>query len=267
MKRQAAVSGQFYEGDAGRLKKQVREFAVDVAVKERAVGILAPHAGLMYSGAVAGAVYSSIEFPDTFVLIGPNHTGLGRRASVVSEGQWEIPTGTVSIDGPLARKIKGHALPLEEDPQAHAFEHSLEVQLPFIRYFSEKARIVPITVMGLTPGEAKGIGEGVAAAIKEADYSVVIAASSDMSHYVPDAVARRKDTLAIERLLALDPEGLLKIVVKEKISMCGYIPATIMLYASLALGAKKATLVRYATSAEASGDYDHVVGYAGVILK
>ena len=267
MRRAPVVAGQFYHGDAGRLKKQVEGFIMDIPAKERAIGMLAPHAGLMYSGAVAGAVYSSIEFPHTFVLIGPNHTGLGRRASVLSEGQWEIPTGEVSIDGPLARAIKGHALLIEEDPQAHAFEHSLEVQLPFIRYFSEKARIVPITVMGLTPGEAKETGLGIAAAVKETDYSVVIAASSDMSHYVPDALARRKDNLAIERLLALDPEGLLKIVVKEKISMCGYIPAAIMLYASLALGAKKATLIRYATSAEASGDYDHVVGYAGVVVK
>lgn len=267
MIRAPAVAGQFYYGRPSRLRGQVEEYITTGAPKERVIAILSPHAGLMYSGPVAGAVYSSIEFPRTFILLGPNHTGLGVDISIMSQGQWEIPTGLFTIDETLSRRIMEKSAYVSENAQAHLFEHSLEVQLPFIAYFAENVQIVPITVMRAPLEACHAVGNALAEAIREIDYEVVIAASSDMSHYVSDDTARRLDRLAIKELLDLNPEGLYETVVRERISMCGYLPATIMLYAAKALGAKEARLLKYATSGEVSGDYDHVVGYAGIILK
>jgi AmmeMemoRadiSam system protein B len=267
MHRKPAVAGQFYYGTASRLKSQVGQYIIEDAEKEKVIGLISPHAGLMYSGHVAGAVYSSIRFPETFILIGPNHTGLGANISMMASGRWEIPTGTFSIDEDLSKRILQKAPYVSEDVKAHIFEHSIEVQLPFIAYFSDSVKIVPITVMQASLEECRKIGEGIASAVKEIGYDVVIAASSDMSHYEPDDVARRLDSLAINEVLDLNPDGLYNIVHKEGISMCGFLPATIMLYAAKALGAKEAKLVKYATSGDVSGDYERVVGYAGVIVK
>lgn len=267
MKRSPAVAGQFYYGSASRLKSQVQQYIIEGSEKEKVIGIISPHAGLMYSGHVAGAVYSSIQFPKTFILIGPNHTGFGANASMMVSGEWEIPTGTFHIDEKLSKKILQKSSYVSEDMQAHIFEHSIEVQLPFIAYFSTSVKIVPISVMRASLQDCSKIAEAIADAVKETDYDVVIVASSDMSHYEPDDVARRLDSLAINEALNLNPEGLYNIVQKKGISMCGFIPATIMLYAAKALGAKEAKLVKYATSGDVSGDYERVVGYAGVIVK
>lgn len=267
MRRLPAVAGQFYQGTASKLTQQVKQYINSNAVKEHAIGILAPHAGLIYSGSVAGEVFSAIEFPKTFVLIGPNHTGLGAKVSMTASGEWEIPTGVFSIDEKLSRRIAANTPIISEDAQAHTFEHSLEVQLPFIAYFSTEPKIVPIAVMSLSLEECRLLGEGIAKSIKEVNYAAVMVASSDMSHYVPEDVARQKDKKAIEMIKSLNPEGLYTIVSKEKISMCGYLPATVMLFAAKALGAIEARLVKYSTSGEVSGDYDQVVGYAGMIVK
>lgn len=267
MRRLPAVAGQFYQGTASKLTQQVKQYINSNAVKEHAIGILAPHAGLIYSGSVAGEVFSAIEFPKTFVLIGPNHTGLGAKVSMTASGEWEIPTGVFSIDEKLSRRIAANTPIISEDAQAHTFEHSLEVQLPFIAYFSTEPKIVPIAVMSLSLEECRLLGEGIAKSIKEVNYAAVMVASSDMSHYVPEDVARQKDKKAIEMIKSLNPEGLYTIVSKEKISMCGYLPATVMLFAAKALGAIEARLIKYSTSGEVSGDYDQVVGYAGMIVK
>ena len=267
MKRSAAVAGQFYYGTASNLVRQVDQYMDKSAAKEKVIGMISPHAGLMYSGGVAGAVYSAIDFPETFVLIGPNHTGLGPKISLMETGEWEIPTGTFRIDEKISYKIALNVPIVTKDAKAHMFEHSLEVQLPFISWFSPHVRIVPIIMMSASVGECKVLGEGIAKAVKAAGYPVVIVASSDMSHYVPDNIARQKDKKAIDRMLSLDPEGLYETVVKDKISMCGYLPATTVLFAAKALGARSARLVKYATSAEVSGDYDQVVGYAGIVFR
>jgi AmmeMemoRadiSam system protein B len=267
MRRPPAVAGRFYYGTAARLKGQVGQYINRDAVKEKVLGALSPHAGLMYSGHVAGAVYSSIIFPETFILLGPNHTGLGAPLSLMASGEWEIPTGTLSIDEDLAGAIAGELPFLTRDTQAHEFEHSIEVQLPFIAYFSDSARIVPISVMHASLQDCKTIGEGIARAVTQSGREVVIVASSDMSHYIPDTIARTLDNLALHEVLALNPEGLYSVVVRQNISMCGFIPATIMLYAANTLGALESKLVKYATSGEISGDYEHVVGYAGVVVK
>lgn len=267
MRRKPAVAGQFYYSSAQRLREQVEQYIVKGSKKDRAIGIVSPHAGLIYSGHVAGAVFSEIEFPETFILLGPNHTGIGPQISIMEEGQWDIPTGFLTIDKVLAYNIFKNSSIITKDNSAHMFEHSLEVQLPFITYFSGKVKIVPITVLMATIDECKNLGEALAKAIRAVDYRVMIIASSDMSHYVPENVARKKDEKAISKILSLDPEGLYNTVLMEKISMCGYIPVTIMLFAVKALGARSAKLVKYATSGEISGDYEQVVGYAGIIIR
>jgi len=267
LKRSPAVAGQFYHGTAQKLTQQVEQYIDQNTRKEKAIGIVAPHAGLVYSGSVAGAVYASIEFPETFILIGPNHTGLGAQISLMETGEWEIPTGILPVDEKISYRIAMNVPFMRKDAQAHLFEHSLEVQLPFILYFSKKVKIVPIVILSATIDECKMLGEGIARAVKEAGYPVVVVASTDMSHYVHDDVAKQKDRKAIDRIVSLDPEGLCEVVLRERISMCGYLPVTAMLFAVKALGARSARLVRYATSAEVSGDYEHVVGYAGIILR
>ena len=267
MRRPPAVAGQFYYGTAARLKSQVEQYISRDMVREKVIGAISPHAGLIYSGHVAGAVYSSISFPETFILIGPNHTGQGAPLSLMASGEWEIPSGVLSIDEDLAGAIAGELPALSLDTRAHEFEHSIEVQLPFIACFSDDARIIPITVMNASVQDCKTIGEGIARAVTHSGRSVVIVASSDMSHYISDTLARKLDNLALHEVLDLNPEGLYSTVVKQNISMCGFIPATIMLYASKTLGAHAARLVKYATSGEVSGDYEHVVGYAGVVVK
>jgi AmmeMemoRadiSam system protein B len=267
LRRSAAVAGQFYYGDASRLVQQVEQYIDKDAKKEGVIGMVSPHAGLMYSGPVAGAVYSSIVFPETFVLIGPNHTGLGAPISLMESGEWEIPTAVFQIDEKLAQRIAMNVPIVTKESKAHMFEHSLEVQLPFIAYFSQKVKIVPIIMLSASVEDCRILGEGIAKAVKRSDYSVAVVASSDMSHYVTDTVARQKDKKAIDSILSLDPSGLYETVVRERISMCGYLPATAMLYAAKALGAQSARLIRYATSGEVSGDYDQVVGYAGVVVR
>ncbi len=282
MLRKPAVAGHFYPGTAEALRRQVEEFIIS-AEKVRALGIMSPHAGLIYSGAVAGAVYSSIDLPDTFVLIGPNHTGLGAPVSIMCEGRWETPLGAVEMDEPLARSILSKSPRIQEDSLAHLREHSLEVQLPFIQYFKKSFKIVPIQMLDTRLETCLEVGRAMAAAIAECGVrsaegkpeaqnpkseirNALIVASSDMSHYERAAAAKEKDYKAIRHILALDPEGLYHTVKNQGITMCGYGPATAMLAACKILGASEAKLVKYANSGEVSGDYEQVVGYAGIIV-
>lgn len=266
MRRKPAVAGQFYQGTPAKLNNQVQQYVSHGLPEENVLALLSPHAGLVYSGPVAGSLYSRITVPDTFLLIGPNHTGLGARLALMDYGEWEIPTGLIRIDEGLSARLLADVPSLTRDTQAHLFEHSLEVQLPFINYFSKESKIVPLAIMSATVEECRRLGEGIAKVLRRTPYRVTIVASSDMSHYESDATARKKDKLAIDRLLSLDPEGLFSTVREERISMCGYLPAVVMLFAAKALGAREAKLVKYTTSAEVSGDYDHVVGYAGIMI-
>jgi predicted class III extradiol MEMO1 family dioxygenase len=289
MLRQPAVAGRFYKGTPESLKKQVQDFVIPNAERKKALGILSPHAGLMYSGSVAGAVYSRIELPDTFVLIGPNHTGLGAPISLMARGGWETPLGTVEIDEPLAASILLKSSRIHEDSLAHLREHSLEVQLPFIQYFKRDFKIVPIQMLDTRLETCIEVGRAVGEAIQERrgqsaegrgrkdDKSairnpqseipgVLIVASSDMSHYESAASAKEKDFKAIHHILDLDPEGLYRTIKDYGITMCGYGPAVAMLVACKLLGATKAELINYTNSGEVSGDYEHVVGYAGIVV-
>ncbi len=276
MLRHPAVAGHFYQGTAEALRKQVQGFVIPGAKKVKALGILAPHAGLMYSGAVAGAVYSSIELPDTFILVGPNHTGLGESVSLMSSGRWETPLGTVEIDEPLAASILEKSTHIHADTLAHLREHSLEVQLPFIQYLKQTFKIVPLQMLDTRLETCLEVGRAIAAAIQEREmrgvkqgsgmHKVLIVASSDMSHYERAETAKEKDSKAIHQILKLDPQGLFRTVRDYGITMCGYGPAVVMLASCNSLGASRAELVKYANSGEVSGDYDQVVGYAGIVI-
>ncbi len=266
MKRHAVVAGQFYPSSASELDAQISSYLTKDAPKEKAIGIMSPHAGIIYSGQVAGTVFSRIDFPRTFILLGPNHTGYGQPVSLMSSGKWEMPAGSVSIDENLARKLAEQCEEISHDNDAHAREHSLEVQLPFIMHYRQDVQIVPLSIMADSLEVCRVVGNAIADVIKETEYSVTIIASSDMSHYEKDSTAREKDRLAIERITNLDPEGLYSTVRDNGISMCGVLPVTTMLFAANKIGARESSLVKYMTSGDITGDYDSVVGYAGIII-
>jgi hypothetical protein len=264
MKRMPAVSGQFYPGTAAGLSRALLELTREGKAREPAIGVVAPHAGYFYSGAVAGEVFSSIQVPGRAVIFCPNHTGIGEDVAIVSHGAWRMPWGDVPIDEELAARLETACPLLREDASAHSREHAVEVQIPFLHRFRPDVRIVPVALGRLSLEECRDLGEGVADAIAGDAERPLLVASSDMSHYVPDAVARTKDRMAIDRMLALDPEGLYRTVRTERISMCGVLPATVVLFAARRLGATSARLIRYATSGDVSREFDQVVGYAGL---
>jgi AmmeMemoRadiSam system protein B len=266
MIRPPAVAGQFYPAAPGELDKEVRRLTRDAPVKVAARGILVPHAGYAYSGAVAGEVFSSIVIPERQVIFCPNHTGMGAEAAVMTRGSWRMPWGEVPIDEDLAGRLLATSSLLSDDRSAHSREHSLEVQLPFLRRFRGEFRFAPVALGRLSLSDCRSLGEAVAVVVRDDPSPPLLIASSDMTHYEPDAVARAKDKKAISRILALDPEGLYRTVRAERITMCGVIPATVMLFAALSLGATEARLIKYATSGDASGDYGQVVGYAGIAV-
>jgi AmmeMemoRadiSam system protein B len=265
--RKAVVAGQFYPASAPELKSLIKGMVAERAKKEEVIGLISPHAGYIYSGAVAGAVISRVKFKDSFIIMGPNHTGMGKPFSIMTEGSWQTPLGEVEVDSELGKKILAYSHHLEEDETAHLHEHSIEVQLPFLQYFSPGFKIVPIVFAPAHPAIYKEIGKAIAGAIKELGRGAVIIASSDMTHYEPQAWAEKKDSQAIEAVLALDEDRLLKRVDELNISMCGYAPAVSLIVAAKELGAKGAELVKYQTSGDTTGDYSSVVGYAGIIIK
>lgn len=232
----------------------------------RAVGCIAPHAGYMYSGHVAGAVFAHIEIPQLCVVLCPNHTGMGRPLAIMSEGAWETPLGEVPIDAEFAESLKLRFPALQEDAGAHRAEHAAEVELPFLQLRQPELRIVPIA-LGTGQFEVlEHLGLALAEEIQAHSEPVLIVASSDMNHYESDAVTRAKDHRAIERILTMDPRGLYEVVTQQNISMCGFGPAVAMLTAARKLGASSSGLVKYATSGDVSGDREMVVGYAGVVV-
>jgi len=266
MQRQPAVAGQFYPGNREQLANKLTELIPVTAEKKRAFGIIAPHAGYIYSGAIAGKVYGIIEIPRTVLILGPNHQGKGAAAALYPSGEWLTPLGPVPINDRLNDCITRHAPYVQSDHLAHVFEHSLEVQLPFLQTLRGD---VTLSTLCLGHGDYQAlrrIGEGIAAAIAEYGEDVLIVASSDMTHYESAAAARRKDNLALERVLAFDPEGLLTVCRSEGITMCGVVPAAVMLTAAASLGATRAELVAYGSSGDVTGDNSQVVGYAAVLV-
>jgi AmmeMemoRadiSam system protein B len=272
--RQPAVAGRFYPANAQRLRAEVETFTTARATAEqpapepliRAIGCISPHAGYMYSGAIAGALYRRLDLPLRFVILCPNHTGQGEPLAIVSQGAWKTPLGEAVIDADLAASLKDATPLLTEDAEAHRYEHALEVQLPFLQVLQSNFQFVPIAVGTSKFDWLSELGNAIATVIASRGERTMVIASSDMNHYESDNITRVKDRRAIDQVLALNPRGLYDTVRDGHISMCGYGPATIMLTAARQLGATKAELIRYATSAEVSGDRDMVVGYAGIAV-
>ncbi len=267
MHRRPAVAGQFYPGSKKSLEKELRRFLEIGVTPQPATAVIAPHAGYVYSGAVAGAAFARVEVPKRCIVLSPNHTGMGARAAVMGAGSWELPTGTIPVDEPLADRLLTASTELVDDASAHLAEHSLEVELPFLLARQPELSIVPITLAHLGPDACEEIGTAIAEVMRANDEPILIVASTDMNHYEDQSRTLEKDRLAIDRVLAMDPKGLLATCAEHRISMCGVVPTAIALWAALGLGATSATLIEHATSGDVSGDYDAVVGYAAFVIS
>lgn len=271
--RPPAVAGTFYEGSPERLRAQVDAcFAANPAPppqKDRFIGAVVPHAGLVYSGHVAAAFYGLAELPKRLVILCPNHTGAGHFAAINREGAWRTPLGEVAVDSQLAGALMAQTKLLADDPRAHAREHSLEVQLPFLQRLLGTSpgdfTFVPICLGAHRYDYAEEIGRAIATVLKE-ERDVAILASSDLNHYEDQRSTLRKDQLAIDQVLARDPRELWRVVDEYDVSMCGFIPTTAMLVAANELGATGARLIKHATSGDINGDDSHVVGYASIVV-
>ena len=271
MKRKAAVAGSFYPGSEIPLRAMIRECLFETR-KDRVIAALCPHAGYVYSGPVAGAVYSRIEVPGTVVLLGPPHRYPVMNAAVFAEGTWQTPLGEISIDAEFAAALLENSTLIEKDEAPHAPEHSLEVQVPFLQYANPEASIVPVLI-GTSRYEAlRTIGLDIARGIRESGKEVLIIASSDMSHTESSNPAKQReiselDKQALSEFVALDDKAFHDIITRKHITMCGFAPATAAIIAAKELGATSGELVDYRTSYDVSGNYSYVVGYAGAILK
>jgi MEMO1 family protein len=266
--RPPAVAGRFYPADPVALSREIAAFAPpSEEAPRRAIACVVPHAGYRYSGHVAGAVYARLKLPRRFLLLGPRHFSRGKAQAILSEGAWQTPLGCAEIDSELAHELVRADPGLCEDEVAHQIEHALEVQLPFLQSLSSDFRFVPIALGAREYVQFESLGRAMAEVLRKQSDPVLMIASSDMNHYESDEITRRKDRLALERVLELDARGLFDVVRREGITMCGFGPVVSVLTAARLLGASRATLVRYATSGDINGDRDEVVGYAGVIVE
>ncbi len=268
MLRLPAVAGRFYPSNPAELTSLVNKYTKkepgNVAARVRAC--LVPHAGYLYSGHVAGAVFACVALPKKILILGVRHFPRGEPVAILSKGPWRTPLGDAEIDASLAETLRGACRLLQEDSVAHSAEHSLEVQLPFLQVLAPGFTFVPVALGTLRYEDLVSVGEAMARVLAAQSEDVLLLTTSDLNHYEDDATTRRKDRKAIDQLLAMDARELYDTCRREEISMCGLGPAVAMLTAVRAMGAKNAELVRYATSGDVSGDRDAVVGYAGMIF-
>jgi len=265
--RQPAVAGRFYPRDSRALLAEVQSYLSPQGAPVAALGCVVPHAGYMYSGHVAGAVFARLDLPSRCILMCPNHTGMGHPLAIMTNGAWQTPLGRVTIDAELANNLQNQFKALKEDSDAHRAEHAAEVELPFLQTLKPSLSFVPIALGTGRYGILESLGNAIAEVISTRRERILILASSDMNHYENDQITRIKDHKAIDEILALNPRGLYDVVMKEDISMCGFGPTVAMLTAARSLGVTKAELVKYATSGDVSSDRNRVVGYAGIIVN
>jgi hypothetical protein len=270
MKRKPAASGRFYSASETALRQQVEGY-VKAKGDERAVAVVVPHAGYDFSGETAGAVFSQVRVPDAVIILGPNHWGSGSEFAIMSEGSWEMPFGEVEVDSQIAVSLKQRCPFLREDAAAHQTEHSLEVEVPFLQYVNPNVQIVPITISTMNQTQLEALGRCISETVRNLEEEILIVASTDMSHTehsnpAKQAEVRRKDMMAIEAILKLDAEKLLRVVREERITMCGPAPVAAAITAARLLGSEKGRLVSYTTSHDVTGDYSYVVGYAGIVI-
>ena len=263
--RTAAFSGQFYPGNKKDLTREIsRCFAGVPKIERSVIGAVVPHAGYIYSGNTAAYVYSALPEVDTFVLLGPNHTSYGSPVSVSNEN-WITPLGNVNIDTDFIKALPKRII--DPDDIAHKYEHSIEVQVPFLQHRFSDFKIVPVCLGMQDEETAIEVGLEIAEAAREVNKKIVIIASSDFTHFEPDKVARENDAYFIKSILDLDVPEFYRHLHERSASVCGYGPIAAMLTATKALGAKRATLLKYSTSGDTTGDISSVVGYAGIIVE
>lgn len=273
--RRPAVSGMFYAGTAGELEEQIgwcykHELGpgtiprVNSKGLREIVAIVVPHAGYYYSGPVAAHAYKEVADDgvfDTAVILGPNHTGYGYPVSLWAGGGWSTPFGEVEVNKKLAQRLLGDVI--RADETAHIHEHSIEVQLPWLQHLYGKVKIVPITMLAQDIETARIVGKS----IGQAGDNLIVIASSDLTHYEPHSVAMEKDSSVIEAIIALDEEELYERCERLGCTMCGYGPVAAAIVASKEMKGKKASLLKYATSGDTSGDFSRVVGYGSIVIK
>ncbi len=265
--RPAVMAGKFYPKEKSHLTRMLTDFHTPVAkTKEKMRAIFVPHSGYRYCGKIAGDVYKQIEIPSTVIILSPNHTGKGPFLSFWDEGSWDTPLGKVHVHAEMAEKLRVNAGEIHSDMMGHLSEHSIEVQLPFLQFQNPHVKIVPIVLGPLRLENCKKLGESFAKTLKdEKDFMIVV--STDMTHYQTAEVAKQKDDLALEKVLAMDPEGLYQVVEENQMSMCGFIPMAAALFTLKALGNSEAKLVSYGNSARINHDLKSVVSYASGTFK
>lgn len=267
MIRPPAVAGQFYERHPDALREDVEARLDRHAAPVEAFGCVCPHAGYVYSGAVAGAVLSAVKIPKTVVVMSFSHRGTGARYAVWPDGAWRTPLGDVPVDAGLASSLIAGSALLKSDTEAFAHEHSGEVMLPFLQVLRADVEVAMVSIYPVAPfRDLQTIGREMAAVLKELSPRPLVLASTDMTHHLPADVAEKQDRQAIERMLALDAAGLYDVVREKDISMCGVCPVAAAITCVKELGAKTARLVRYENSSKATGDRSSVVAYAGLIF-
>lgn len=267
MSRAPVVAGRFYPDDPGQLKSEVAGYMPEEGMARRqALAVVLPHAGYVYSGPAAGATLARVAVPGNVLLLGPNHTGMGAACSL-SPDDWRIPGAEIPRNKALAQAILDNSSLVQEDSRAHQREHSLEVLLPFLHYAQPKLSMAALCLGGLSLAQCNQLAQDLHLALQAFAEPVLVVASTDMNHFASRQEGSRKDRQAIERILALDAQGLYNTVRSQNISMCGVLPVSVAILLSLARGASRAELARYTDSGEASGLLDQVVGYAGLIVS
>jgi AmmeMemoRadiSam system protein B len=264
--RKPAYAGQFYPGDPDSLRHAVRSFIQVQDSPLEAKAVVIPHAGYIYSGSVTGKVLASVRMPRRIILLGPNHTGLGEPLALSSDDAWRTPLGTVPVDMEMNRGLLDACPKLRADVKAHVKEHSLEVQIPFLQVLGSDVRISAVCIGTSDYTLLETLGHAIAKTVLSLGEPALLIASSDMTHYESADEAARKDRMAIERILEMNPAGLYHTVLEENITMCGFAPAVSALVACLDMGASAARLIDYTNSGAASGDYRSVVAYGGLAI-
>ncbi len=279
MIRKPAVAGLFYDDEPASLKKRI-EWCFQhklgpgempsMGEKHQLKGIVAPHAGYIYSGPIAAhSYYKLVEdgFPETFIILCPNHTGTGSAVSLMSEGEWQTPLGSVMIDEEFSKNLISNSNIIDTDPQSHLQEHSCEVHLPFLQYFQSDFKIVPLSMWMQDEETSQEIGISIAKTAKNLDKRIMIIASTDFTHYQPQETASYNDHLLLEDIAQLNELDMYNHIRQYNISMCGYGPVAATIIASKKLGAKQGDILKYATTGDITGDYSSVVGYGSLIFK
>ena len=267
MVRQPAVAGSFYPANPEELTAQIDSFLTTEYESKNVKGLIVPHAGYIYSGAVAGEVFAAAEIPEQVILIGPNHHGAGADMAVSGADSWATPLGDIPVATALRDQIVNDIPPLSIDDQAHKYEHSLEVMLPFLLRRQPKLQIVPIALGQLSLADCLQLGTALAQTLKSWDQKVLLLASTDMNHFSSAETSKKLDSMAINAMTAYDPQRLYRVVRENQISMCGVLPTVTVMQAAHDLGARECQLIRYAHSGQINGDNSSVVGYAGLTIQ